>query len=443
MKHFQSLVELAGRFQKAGAIRLIAKSLSSNDNSKQQVYLGGSWEAVRILPIADVNTSGAGNTKHFLAGLRLSWIDASGTERPAPHAKLILYPQYPEVRFSGFLRGVADGPVAVMTSRQTGRVLFLGLRRDRTVIAYAATHDSVVARQARSDLAARPTDLLAELPLPDHPSTDSARLQLLQELCRICARGWVGSKQLGKEGQVRPCEAQNCGGLTLEAELGIPKNSRSEADYAGWEIKQFATKQAGLTGHGRITLMTPEPNGGLYATEGAAAFVRAFGYKDLRGRRDRINFGGNFIVGRRASRTRLTLTLDGFDFETRRIVDAGGAVLLVTDDNTVAASWGFAGLMAHWARKHQFAAYVPSQRRLQPRREYRYGPAAYLGEGTDFGLFLSAMAAGKVVYDPGMKLTGLRGNVELKRRSQFRVSVSNLSPLYNVFSTVSLLGVSS
>jgi hypothetical protein len=441
MKPFESLGQLKAGFSEAGAYRLLAKVLAANDNSKQQVYLGGSWDAVRVLPVSTVTAAGSGATKHFSANLRLCWMDGTGHEREAPHAKLILYPQYPEVRFSGFLRGVADAPISDMTSRRPGRVLFFGIKRDGTVLTYVAPFDSRVAREAAATLCAPVgSSSLIELNLSQKSSSAHERRLLLQSLRRVYERGWIDSKQLGGDGVVRSCEAQNCGGLTLEAELGIAKNSRSEADYAGWEVKQFATTESRGMGSGRVTLMTPEPNGGLYESKGAEAFVRRYGYRDLRGRHNRINFGGNFVVGKKALRTRLTLALDGFDLTANRITDPGGRVLLVAANDEVAASWSFAGLMAHWARKHQRAAYVPSRRRLSPRRQYRFGPVAHLGEGTDFQMFLVAMASGSVVYDPGMKLVLQSGRWSLKRRSQFRVAVSRLPTLYTGFETTGLLG---
>ncbi|MEK6537012.1 MAG: MvaI/BcnI restriction endonuclease family protein, partial [Actinomycetota bacterium] len=48
-----------------------------------------------------------------------------------------------------------------------------------------------------------------------------------------------------------------------------------------------------------ITLMTPEPKGGLYQEQGVEAFVRRFGYADQLGRADRLNFGGIHKVGER------------------------------------------------------------------------------------------------------------------------------------------------
>ena len=52
---------------------------------------------------------------------------------------------------------------------------------------------------------------------------EDSRWQLLAELERIHRLGWITSKQLGGGGRLSPCEAPQCGGLTLEAELGITK----------------------------------------------------------------------------------------------------------------------------------------------------------------------------------------------------------------------------
>jgi hypothetical protein len=52
--------------------------------------------------------------------------------------------------------------------------------------------------------------------------------------------------------------------------LGISPNGRSEPDYLGWELKAYSGS--------RITLMTPEPNGGLYGEKGVAEFLRTYGY---------------------------------------------------------------------------------------------------------------------------------------------------------------------
>jgi hypothetical protein len=62
-----------------------------------------------------------------------------------------------------------------------------------------------------------------------------------------------------------------------------------------------------------------------------------------------------------------------------------------------------------------------------------------LGEQTDFLLFLSAMDAGYVYYDPGIKVEAASSSKpKVKRRSQFRVASKNLVGLYKSITTVDL-----
>ncbi len=106
------------------------------------------------------------------------------------------------------------------------------------------------------------TGVFTEVSLPTVPDEAECRERLMSELRRIHHLGWIDSKQLDSGRNISPCHAPQCGGFTLEAEFGIPKNSRSEPDFLGWEIKQhkvssFARPFSG----GAITLMTPEPTG--------------------------------------------------------------------------------------------------------------------------------------------------------------------------------------
>jgi hypothetical protein len=41
---------------------------------------------------------------------------------------------------------------------------------------------------------------------------------------------------LKSDGRVLPCNASNCGGNTLEAELGVAQNGYAEPDFMGWDI---------------------------------------------------------------------------------------------------------------------------------------------------------------------------------------------------------------
>ena len=186
---------------------------------------------------------------------------------------------------------------------------------------------------------------------------------MLEELGRIHRCGWIDAKRLRKDGTVVPCRGANCGGFTLEAELGVSANSLAEPDFLGFEVKQHAVSGFGRpSSGGAITLMTPEPTGGLYCEAGVEPFVRAYGYADKLGRPDRLNFGGVYRVGSRVGSTGLRMELVGWDSSRSRIADANGGITLLDEADTVAAMWHFTGLIKHWQRKHDRAVYVPSMK---------------------------------------------------------------------------------
>jgi hypothetical protein len=356
----------------------------------------------------------------------------------APGAQLILYPQYPEVRFSGFLKGCSAAPSDLMASRLRGRVLFLGVTSDKHVVGFAVGADSEIAREFQASRLEPTLGVFVELKLPRIPSGEDSRTRLLAELSRVHRLGWIDSKQLDSSGHLKPCNAPQCGGFTLEAELGIAKNSSAEPDFLGWEVKQHTVSNFDSLAAGTITLMTPEPTGGFYKEQGVEAFVRKFGYADKLARPDRLNFGGVHKSGERHPTTHLTMSLLGYDAASGRITDANGCIALVSDTGEVAAAWAFSGLLAHWARKHSKAAYVPSQCRKEPQRQYTYGHKVRLAQRTDSLRLLRALSLGAAYYDPGIKLEHASTKPEVKRRSQFRIASKNIAALYETVETVTV-----
>jgi MvaI/BcnI restriction endonuclease family len=158
----------------------------------------------------------------------------------------------------------------------------------------------------------------------------------LKRVEQIHQLGWIDSKQLDSSGELKPCNAPQCGGFTLEAEFGIPKNSEAEPDFFGWELKQYAVEDfEKIESSKPITLMTPEPTGGFYKDKSPEAFVRKFGYADKRGKVDRRNFGGRHFVGHRCPPTGLTMQLTGFDAATGKITNANGEIAPVSDRGEV------------------------------------------------------------------------------------------------------------
>ena len=422
-----------------GATELLFKVLPRNANSKNQVYLAPDLSQLGKIPSSEVtlhqstSQKGGGAEAVFRSALDFYWIRKDGRACHAPDAKLIFYPQYPEVRFSGFLRGCSDAPSSLYDKSRRGeepdRILVLGVGVGKKVFGITLPPESPAAQEI---VVHHPRDaygMFFILPIPGLAEGDGF-LELMRELCSIHLRDWVPSRRLDKNGVLVPCDAPNCNGNTLESLLGIRSNGYSLPDFRGWEIKARNVKNSAKPGASVVTLFTPEPTAGVYVQDGFLAFMRRYGYADTRGRADRLNFGGVYRAnGTPHAKTKLRMVVDGFAGE--RKYSPAGAIRLLDQKDREAMSWSFAKLIDHWKTKHAHAAFVPAQRRLTPERQYRYGRNILLGEGAEFGLFLAAVDAGKVYYDPGVKVEQVSAAKPVtKRRSQFRVNSKDIPILY-------------
>lgn len=421
----RSLSDIVAALTALGAQQLFVKFLSPNDNSKNQPYLAkGSLSVLNMFPVGQVVEAKEGKTPTFKAPFPLYWVSPQGTLERAPGSQLIVYPKYPEVRLSGFLRGTTSGPNALMSSRVPGRIMLLAVTLDRRVLGLILHPDSAAA----AELSARSSSLerqgvLAVVPLSGQ---GTSREKLLRLLGNIHRSGWTDSVRLTGHGLV-PCTGTNCGGCTLEALMGIASNSNAGPDFDGWEVKGHLTRAFSRPATGQVTLMTPAPTGGLYKHD-PVGFVGIFGYPD-KANPNRTNFSSPHRVDVRNPKTGLTAKLQGFDLAQDTIIAFGGRLVLVNDAGLEAAEWDFASLMAKWTHKHAKAAFVPYMARTTPRKEYAYGHTIKLGEGTDFLLFLRQLALGHVAYDPGIWTEG--GKLG-RARSQFRVAARYVPELYHV-----------
>ena len=109
MAAFQNVEQLLARFNALGTSRVFFKLLAENDNSKQQIYLGANFEVLTFFPHGTITAYPMLGEPNFKAPLEFYWTDPDSVER-AHGAQLILYPQYPEVRLSGFLAGTRTAP---------------------------------------------------------------------------------------------------------------------------------------------------------------------------------------------------------------------------------------------------------------------------------------------------------------------------------------------
>jgi len=438
-----TLQKLRSMLRDHGVKRLFVKHLAPNDNSKNQPYFGGDFSSLNVIPTGDIEVYKSVSAKKkkeetiFRAPVNMSWLSPNGEMYPAPNAKLILYPQYPEVRFSGFLQGskVKMGPWMNpdKEGRSERRTLILGVTDNEMVLAYFIPPDFPLAIEISSAEIIKHESVFSELNLSDTIAKDTKQ-ELLEKLLQIHNKGWIRSKRLNSAGIELPCSSSNCGGYTLEAELGITPNGYAEPDYLGWEVKQFGVQSFEKVMSKVITLMTPEPSGGIYVEKGVEGFLREFGYEDKMGRPDRINFGGVHKCNIRHPTTGLMLYLDGFSPESGKIIDPSGGVILSTERGKIAARWDFSKLLDHWKIKHNQAVYIPSLTQDTPIKSYFYGNQVMLGEGTDFTMLLRAINLNAIYYDPGIKMEKASSDKPLiKRRSQFRIKSRELHTLYKTF----------
>lgn len=438
--------EVRSLFTRHGCDRVIIKELAARqDNDKNQIYVGTDMSSVSMIPTGEVEVSttasvkpGARGKAKLQAPVRFQWLTEAGATR-APDAKFIYYPQYPEVRFSGFLRGTRGGPNDLLSRTRRGqeadRLLLLGISEDGSVWGLvlsreAAARSSILAISSSAGATVgRPSSALRVWELRQRSAEDSRAL-LLDEMARISALGWIPGAKLS-HGELVPYKARNGGGYTLEAMLGISPNGYAEPDFLGWEIKQHGVKSLENPGNSTITLFTPEPTAGVYVSPGFQDFMTAYGYPD-KTVEGRINFGGIYRAHIPAhAKTKLRLIVSGFHSD--RSFDLGGSIALVDEQGQVAAEWSFAKLMDHWKRKHAAACYVPSlSREVNKHTEYRFGQGLLLAGGATSGRLLAAIDGGRVYLDPAMKLI-VRPNhkPEIKRRSQFRSNFGDLEALYS------------
>lgn len=439
-----SLSNLIKIYQSVGANRIIFKELSPNDNSKNQPYVGGHLTDIGFLPTREITESISTSNKtsdpkrriKYTAELNLSWLSAEGQLYSAYHSKLIYYPQYPEVRLSGFLQGCDFDSGGWMDpykkGRSEGRVLLFGIKTTGEIIAWLAIPESRIAKEVNDFPSVQLSGVFNELELDGSKRKGSAKDILIAELQRINEQQWIEGKKLNSDGIAKPYTARNGGGYTLEAELGVLPNGIAEPDFMGWEIKQFGVKKCHLINSKPLTLMTPEPDGGFYVEQGAEAFVRQYGYPSKR-IADRLDFTGRHLAGDVCEKSSLKLVTEGYDASTNSIIDAAGCIAILDSNGNVASSWSFAKIMEHWKRKHARSAYIPSLSliRSDKIRCYSYCGNVRLFEGTSFNKLLQAINNQHVYYDPGIKLENASTKPSLKRRSQFRIKSLLLGNLYD------------
>ena len=445
---FNSIAGIIDRFRQLNATRILFKILAPNDNTKQQIYFGGSFEVIRLIPYQNLQPCAGVKRPNFKADINFSWIDEEGHAERAEETKLILYPDYPEVRLSGFLRGCKLAPRHLLQplSKQereeradTPRVLFLGIAEDSHVYGFLSDWGDHLAKEAIALRDSEEAHLVAsvfyEHPLGSSREPDNRSL-LLQHLHDVYQQGWIEAFKLAKTGEHIPYPSSappQAGGYTLEGALGITPNGTPGPDLLGWEIK------AHTHSNNRITLMTPEPKLGIYADD----FQRfMFDYGRLSAKGNRYDFTGTHKADLPCKTSSLTMMLDGFDSETGKIFDPEGGLHVYDTLGELVAGWSFTDLMGLWRKKHNRTVFVPYEKRIEASTCFSYGPIVTTAEGADFNQFLDAISNQLVYYDPGVKMV-LEQQVagdkwKPKKRNQIRINMKHLGSIFNRVEEVDL-----
>ena len=192
-----SLEKLLAIFTGFHAKKTYVKKLAPNDNSKNQPYFGAHLTDLPFIPTGDIQTSLSVSNKtsdpkrqiKYQAKVKLSWIDAEGNAYPASNAKLIYYPQYPEVRFSGFLKGSKVNISRWMSPKKDGRALgrwlILGVAEDKTIYSYLASPESSLSNQLAKTSFIERTNIFSEIDIQQLDRSTDSRTALVAKLLKI------------------------------------------------------------------------------------------------------------------------------------------------------------------------------------------------------------------------------------------------------------------
>lgn len=433
----QSIEHVSGLFERHGVSQVYVKRLApKQDNEKNQIYLGSGLDgATNLFPATIVARSPSESTEKrkssqgkpkVEAQIDLAWLDRAGDLHDAPHARIIDYFQYPEIRFSGFMRGCDDPPDALRRDKQAEygtRYLMLGVSDTGRTIGLVLTELEDEIAQSFPDL-------------PELGAFPSLRVlsfagglgvsptdMLLHEFGAVHRAGWHPSVILKpSEKAPIPFRGNQGGGYTLEALLGVPANADKAPDRHGYEIKTYSK--------GKISLMTPTADAGYEGEHTFREFLAQYGRPGRAGD-GRVVFTGVHRCGSVNTATGCKLEVQGYNADDDSFTaDTSKIIVAIVQESTglVISGWTFKKLADGWNKKHASATYVAREKRPHDGDEghdfdYRYFEDVFVCEGTDIWRLLRAINSGEVYFDPAHTIYA---NGQAKVRPQWRINTNRL-----------------
>ena len=427
----ESIRQLSAILAKHGARDALIKELKKNHNDKNQVYSGKDFQPLHpffSLHFAErtectsFKSSGGHAGKPILEGTfsDFVWVRTDNEEVQAKNAKLIIYPQYPEARLSGFktVRNTTPRSITIEYTKahpDARRYLVLGRRGSGSVVAIMVAEPGHEFVERLKELECAPGSRVWKYLSVAVDST----AKLHQLLMGIVGKEYPGCRYDAK-GNVIPFTGTQVCGYTLEYAPGILPDSSMHGDFEGIELKAHTQK--------KVTLMTPEPDRGLYA-EDFPRFMKQYGYKDNNGN---YRLTGIHRVGKSSGKSGLTLKILNYDPSKNVASQAANDIPVALEDGqgSVAAGWSLERLLNCRGAKHNEVVYVKAEKHeckdLDKAAEgYKYtvvfDDKVIWCKHTSPDNLLRALSDGTIFLDPAPKLD-LGNPGKSKRRAQWRAN---------------------
>ena len=369
-----SLSELKALLQPHGVQTILIKKLAKNNNDKNQVYFHHDASLLNSIFELDFSTRDKSTSNKKSGQLKgkpiqearfvnFQWVATDRSLHPVEHCKGILYHQYPEVRLSGFksISGLMPSTMSVDYVKKhpnCSRYLAIGATQEGKAIALMIVEPEPAFSAEFQTLPFYANSKICRHIALQEEIGSNKLLELLK--AHVAGKDMKGCR-LKSDGKTVPFTGTQVHGYTLEHALGIRTNAGKDGDIFGIELKCFTNK--------KLTLFTPEPDGGLYH-ESFEEFMTRYGYA----KEAVYRFTGLHRAGSISEKTELALEVvcspKGNDSDELSNYNPDKPlshqlnklqVILKDSSEVIAASWSANRLLNSWGVKHREAVYVPAQ----------------------------------------------------------------------------------
>lgn len=443
--NFQDIQNILAPFECQLAL---IKKLPKNANDKNQMYIHSDaslLNSIFDLRFSDRDQSFSQTKRASSPGKMIPqaifnnffWVSTNGTLHQTKECKAIVYAQYPEARLSGFTTTEKEMPRSLSvdyTKSDTilSRYIIIGANKKGDAFGIIAISPGAEFENQFKDLECYYGSKVCKL-IPIDLGDNTPTLKLLNILKKNVAGKTLLGCRFDREGHTIPFVGTQVHGYTLEHACGIKPNSDKEGDIFGIELKAFTRK--------KLTLCTPEPDGGLYA-EDFNCFMKTYGYE----KDNAFRFTGLHRAYQTNTKTGLTLKIYCFrqlsenkkEYErvqynpdkpiTKQMV--GMEIVLEDGEGKTAASWSVERMLNSWGAKHNEVVYVPcikhnNDEETTLNQGYKFKIAfpdeVLWCKNTSAEKLFKAIHEGLVYLDPAPKLVP-SNPAENKRRSQWRIN---------------------